>query len=129
VKARVATFYNANPVHYAIVFAVALALGLVAGYALSFIGRIGFFAIILTVFVGPLIGGIVAEAIRRVMGRTRGQYFWLAAAIGLVVGAAYFILAPVLFGLLAGSPGVLFALIPVLGLGLAVSTLIARVRI
>jgi hypothetical protein len=129
VKARVATFYNASPVHYVIVAGVALVLGVVAGLALRLVGGIGFFSIILTLFAGPLIGGIIAEGIRRVLGKTRGQYFWLAAAIGTVVGAAWFVVLPVLAQFLAGSPGALFALIPVVGLGLAVSTLVARMRI
>ena len=129
VKARVATFYNATSMHYAIVAVTALALGVVSGIALSFIGRIGFFSIILTIFAGPFIGGLVAEAIRRVLRRTRGQYFWLAASIGLVIGAAWFTLLPALGGLLSGSLGGLFGLIPALGLVLAVSTLIARMRI
>lgn len=129
VKARVATFYNASPVHYVIVALVALALGVAAGLGLSLLGRIGFFSIILTMFAGPALGGVVAEVIRRVLGRTRGQYFWLTAAIATVVGAAYFTVLPPLFLLLAGSPNALFALIPVLGLFLAVSTLIARMRV
>jgi hypothetical protein len=129
VKARVATFYNATPVHYAIVAVVALVLGIVAGFALSFVGRIGFFSIILTMFAGPAIGGIIAEVIRRVMGKTRGQYFWLTAAIAMVVGAAYFTVLPVLAGFVLGSPNAIWGLIPVLGLALAVSTLVARMRI
>jgi hypothetical protein len=129
VKARVATFYNASPVHYVIVALVALALGAVAGLALRFIGSIGFFAIILCVFAGPIIGGVIAEGIRRVLGKVRGQYFWLVAAIATVVGAAYFTVLPPLFLFLAGSPSALFALIPILGLVLAVSTLVARMKI
>jgi hypothetical protein len=125
VKARVATFYNATPIHYVIVAAISFVLGIVAGFALRLVGNIGFFAIILSLFAGPIIGGVVAEAIRRVMPRTRGQYFWLAAAVGLVVGAAIPLL-PLLFQILAGN---IFALIPLVGLGIAVSTLIARMRI
>src|SRR6266542_2828821 len=81
VKARVATFYNARVEHYVIVAVVALVLGAVAGFVLSFLGRIGFFAIIITLFAGPIIGGVAAEVIRRALPRVRGQYFWLTAAI------------------------------------------------
>ena len=129
VKARVATFYNASIEHYVIVAVVAAVLGAIAGFALRLIGSIGFFAIILTIFAGPAIGGLIAEAIRRVLGRRRGQYFWLTAAIAVVVGAAYFTVLPVLFVLIAPSLNALFGLIPVLGLVLAVSTLVARMRI
>jgi uncharacterized membrane protein YeaQ/YmgE (transglycosylase-associated protein family) len=129
VKARVATFYNAGMEHYVIVAVLALVLGVVAGYALNFMGRIGFFAIILTLFVGPLIGGIVAEVIRRVLGKRRGQYFWLVAAIAMVIGASVFTVLPALFGLLSMSINAIYSLIPLVGLGLAVSALIARMRI
>src|SRR5215831_11746301 len=50
VKARVATFYNARVEHYVIVAAIALILGVVAGFILRFLGSIGFFAIILVLF-------------------------------------------------------------------------------
>ena len=129
VKARVATFYNAKPEHYSLVGFVAVLLGAAAGFVLRLAGGIGFFAIIITLFAGPAIGGLVAEAIRRVMGKTRGQYFWLAAAIAFVVGAIPFTVLPVLAAFLVFSPNALFALIPVVGVGLAVSTMIARMRI
>jgi hypothetical protein len=129
VKARIATFYNAKPEHYALVAVVAVVLGAIAGFVLRLAGGIGFFSIIITLFAGPAIGGLVAEAIRRVLGKVRGQYFWLAAAIAFVIGGAYFTVLPVLVLFLAVSPNALFALIPVVGLGLAVSTMIARMRI
>ncbi len=129
VKARVATFYNARVEHYVIVAVVAFVLGVVSGFALNILGNIGFFAIILILFGGPIIGGVVAEVIRRVLGRTRGQYFWLTAAIAMVVGALFTILPALLRFLFVPSIGSLFALIPVVGLGLAVSTLIARMRV
>jgi len=128
VKARVATFYTAGPRQYALAILVAFVLGVGIGFVLQLVGRIGFFALILTIFIGPAAGGLVAEAIRRVNGKERGQYIWLAAAIAMAVGAAYFTVLPVLFALLVGSPGFIFALIPVAGLVLAVTTLVARLR-
>lgn len=129
VKARVATFYNAKPEHYSLVGFITVLMGAVGGFVLQLAGSIGFFAIIIVLFAGPAIGGLVAEAIRRIMGKTRGQYFWLVAAISFVIGAVPFTLLPV-FALLARfSPSALFALIPVVGVGLAVSTMVARMRI
>jgi hypothetical protein len=131
VKSRVATFYNAKPEHYIVAALIAFVLGIGVGIALQLVGRIGFFAIILTIFIGPAAGGLVAEAIRRAlkaMGNARGQYIWLTAAIAMVVGAAFFTVLPPLFALLAGSPGFLFALIPLAGLVMAVGTLVARMR-
>ncbi len=131
VKARVATFYNARVEHYVVVAVLAFVLGIGAGFALNFMARIGFFALILILFGGPIIGGIVAEVIRRVLGRTRGQYFWLTAAVAMVAGASIFTILPILASLLLAGPSLnlLFALIPLVGLGLAVSTLVARMRI
>ena len=128
VKARVASFYTAGPKQYILAVLIAFVLGIGIGFVLQLVGRIGFFALILTIFIGPAAGGLVAEAIRRVNGKERGQYIWLFAAIAMGVGAAYFTVLPVLFALLAGSPGFIFALIPVAGLALAVTTLVARLR-
>lgn len=131
VKSRVATFYNAQPQHYIVAALIAFVLGIGVGIALQLVGRIGFFAIILTIFVGPAAGGLVAEAVRRTlkaMGNARGQYIWLTAAIAMVIGAAFFTVLPPLFALLAGSPNFIFALIPAAGLVMAVGTLVARMR-
>ena len=132
VKARVATFYNAGAQHYIVTALIALALGAVAGLALQLVGNVGFFAIILTLFVAPLAGGLIAEAIQRVlraMGKARGQYVWLVAAISVTAGAAIFVILPALVLLLTGSPAALFALIPLVGLAITVSTMVARLRI
>jgi len=63
------------------------------------------------------------------LGKNRGQYFWLTAAIAVVVGAAYFIILPPLLGLLGGRVNLIAALIPGIGLALLVSAMIARMRI
>jgi hypothetical protein len=131
VKARVARFYNAKPEHYIVAGLIALALGAGLGFVLQLVGGIGFFALILTFFIGPAAGGLIAEAIRRTlkaMGNVRGQYTWLVAAICTVIGASFFVLLRPLLLLLAGSPNFLFALIPAVGLVLAVGTLVARLR-
>jgi len=129
VKGRVAMFYNAHPVHYAIVAAIALMGGLLAGLALQLIGRIGFISLIIMFVAAPAIGAGIAEVVRRALGKNRGQYFWLTAAIAVVVGAAYFIILPPLLGLLGGRVNLLAALIPGIGLALLVSAMIARMRI
>ena len=129
VKGRVALFYNANPVHYATVAAVALVGGVVAGLGLRLIGSIGFFSLIIMFVAAPAIGAGIAEVIRRALGKNRGQYFWLTAAIAVVVGAAYFIILPTLFGLLGGRVNLISAIIPIIGLGLLVSAMVARMRI
>ena len=125
VKGRIAASYNAGPQHYIVAGVIALVLGVVAGFGLGFVSRVGFFGFILMTFVGPAAGGIIAEAIRvplKNMGKARGQYIWLVAAICVGVGAA-------LFALLAGSWGIIGNLIGLYGLGVTIATLIARLRI
>ena len=132
VKGRIAASYNAGPQHYVVAGVIALVLGIVAGFALSFVSQVGFFGFILMTFVGPAAGGIIAEAIRvplKNMGKARGQYIWLVAAICVGVGAAPFLLLPALLSLLAGSLGIIGSLIGLYGLGVTIATLIARLRI
>lgn len=129
IKARVATFYTAQPIHYVIAAAVSLALGAAGGFVLRLASSVGLFAIILTIFLGPALGGIAAEAVRRALQKTRGQYMWVVAPAALAVGAAYFTVLPPLLLALAGSPSFLYALIPLGGLALAVSTMAARLRV
>ena len=131
VKGRIALAYNANTSHYVVAMLIALALGAVAGFALSLVSRVGFFSIILMTFAGPIAGGAIAEAVRRTlkaMGKARGQYIWLAAAIAVGVGASPFILIPALLGLLGGGFN-LSPLISIYGLVVTIGTLIARLRI
>lgn len=130
VKARVATFYTAGMEHYVIATLIALVGGVISGFALRLASSIGFFSFILMTFIGPAIGGVIAEAIRRVVKKNRGQYMWLTCGIAVVIGAAYFLIAPLLFGLSRGAAGsLLFELIPLYGLFLVVSTLAARLRV
>jgi len=129
IKARVSTFYTAGPQHYVVAVVIAIVLGIGVGLALQLVGQVSFFGLILILFVGPAAGGLVAEAIRRANGRQRGQYIWLAAAIGLAIGATPFTVLPALLALLVGSPGFIFALIPVAGLALAAGALVSRLRL
>ena len=64
---------------YAIAVAVALPLGLVAGWLVP---DLGWFAL----FLGPLIGVGIAEAASWAVRRRRGQYMWLVVAGCIVLG-------------------------------------------
>jgi hypothetical protein len=129
VKARVATFYTAGVKEYALAIIVAFVLGIGVGFVLRLVGSIGLFSLILTIFIGPAAGGLVAEVVRRLVGKNRGQYIWLASAIALVAGSAIFTIVPPLALLLSGSSRFLFALIPAAGVVMAASTLAVRLRI
>ncbi|MCX6018156.1 MAG: hypothetical protein NTZ50_06555 [Chloroflexi bacterium] len=75
----------------------------------------------------PAAGAGIAEVVRRVFKRIRGQYFWLAAAVGVGLGAAVVVAGPLL-ALLAGRFPSLMSFLPLLGLGVLISALIARLR-
>jgi len=128
VKARVATFYNATPLQHAAVFGMTLVLGVAVGIGLRLISGISFFSIIILMTAGPAAGAGIAELVRRAFKGVRGQYFWAASAAGIIIGAGVLVVFPLLLMLLSGSLPSLGVLIQLLGLGLVVSTLIARLR-
>jgi hypothetical protein len=132
VKGRRARYFNAKPGDDLITAAVAGVSGVIAGFLLSLLGGVifGFYLVFLA---GPALGGLVAEAIRRVLRKRRSQNQWLIAAIALVVGGLIIPLAPVLLGILVGARGaglnLLGLAVPGIGLALAAGTLVARLRI
>lgn len=127
-----AGYYSATVVDYVIAFVVALVLGSIGAVAMSLF-NLGFFSIIIAIFVGPIAGGIVSEVIRRVTSKRRGRYLALAACAALVLGAAAVLFVPALPFLLRGRPDVLVRVIANIGfwifLAVAVSTLYARLRV
>ena len=75
-------FYTAKPTDYVIATVVAFIIGLPAGYLLP---RLGLFIII----IGTIpVGGFIGEIVHRAVGRRRGQYTWVFAALGIVLAAA-----------------------------------------
>lgn len=76
-----AAFYDATPVEYGIAVVVTLVLAVVAGVIMSHLGW--FFAI----FLGPVIGGLIAEAVRLATSRRRGRWIAPVVAVCIVVGA------------------------------------------
>jgi hypothetical protein len=129
VKARVATFYNANWLHHLGVGGIGLIGGVLGSIALNLVGRIGFYGIVLTIMAAPAIGAGFAEVVRKIFGKTRGQYFWLAAAIGIGLGAIPVLGIPLIVGVLSGSFSTIWSLIPIAGLVMLIGTVIARMRI
>jgi hypothetical protein len=87
--------HSLTPAQFGAGAAVALGAGTVAG----FVGlQLGF---LLSVCIGPFIGGLLGEAVMRVTGYKRGPLMWLLVGGGIVVGV---LMAAVLqFLLLPGS--------------------------
>ena len=125
VRGQQAVFQTAVWYDYAIGAAVALVL---SGIMTPFGGRLGLFAI----FLGPLAGTIVAEAVRFAVRKRRGRYFAELVSGAMIVGALPILLVPLLLGILFGGSrglGGFFSLIwPAVFLTLAVGTAYARLR-
>jgi hypothetical protein len=106
VNAQQQAFYAGfRPGYYVIAGIVALPLSLMAGWLIP---RLGWYAI----FLGPIVGGGIAEASRWAIGRKRGAYTWLVVCGSIVVGALPTILLSLLsfVGLMVSAPGVLASL-------------------
>jgi hypothetical protein len=72
------------------------------------------------VFIGPAVGGLIAEAIRRAVNKRRARAMKWVAAVAFLVG----VLAPAV--LLFGLQALLIFWVVLLAAGLAASTLYAR---
>ncbi len=115
-----------RPVHYLIAALVAFPLGLVGG---ALIPALGWFAI----FLGPLAGIGIAEAVRWAIRRRRGPHTWLVVAACILVADGPWLLLAFFPALLTSSePASLFAVWPLLWhivylIG-AISAAVARLR-
>lgn len=95
VNAQQRVFYaDFKGTHYLIAAVVALPLSLVAGWLVP---RLGWY----TIFLGPVVGGGMSEAVRWAIGRRRGRYTWLIVCGSILVG---------------GLPTLLISLLSFLGL-------------
>ncbi len=122
VNQQQAIYFNSQPADPLIAAGVAGALGVVLGVPIYlFLGIFGLFSLIAAIFVGPAIGGLVAEAVRRSVGRRRGRYQKYIAAGAWIAGL---IAAGVLLVMLA--PVRIFRLDVLLAAVLAVSAITAR---
>ncbi len=119
------SFYTASTADYPIAALVSFVVAAVAAPIAGLLaGSLGFWGFWIAFLVGPVAGGILAEIIRRVVGRRRGRYLWLIASVGTVLGV------------IAGNVGLLLwaGMFPLLNLpmllflALALSTVYARLR-
>jgi len=116
-------FYTGGGLDYIIAVVVALPLSLVAAAIFTFIiAKIGFFSWIISFIAAPATGGIIAEAVRRAVGRRRSRHLSTVVAACLVLGVIPFLLLMLLGGNLFGLivPGIL--------LFFGVGAIIARLR-
>lgn len=125
VQQQQAIYFNATPADPLIAAGVAGALGIVLGIPIYlFLGIFGLFSLIAAIFVGPAIGGLVAEGVRRGVGRRRGRYQKYIAAGAWIAGLILAGMLLVVLGVVA--PVRLFRLDVLLAAVLAVSAITAR---
>ncbi len=122
-------YFNAIPIDYVIVGAITLPLSYIAALIVP---RLFWLAI----FVGPIVGGIIAEAIRVATKKRRGRYTWIVALACLVMASLIPMWPTITFvlgGGLAFEPQLggsilLNAGLDVIYVVLAAGTLVARLR-
>jgi len=125
-RGRQARFEQARATDYVIASVVSL----VGGGMASILPLLGSWWFIL--FLSPLAGTLLAELVWRLVGRRYGRYLWWIVAGGLVVGALPVLgltMLRLLGGTQAGWWGLQGLLIWCLHVGLAVGTVMARLRL
>jgi hypothetical protein len=126
VSGQQGVFYSATKTHQVAGSVVALLLGLLLGAVAYFAGQLSWLAL----FIAPVAGGIVGEAIFRASGRKRARRFdWIGSGL-VAVGAllAFLVLYFILRVLLRGYFDLWSLLWGLLFIGLAVGTVYARLK-
>ena len=103
VRGQQKVFNTARWYDYPLAFAIAAGLAYVGS---RFVPAMGFF----TIFVAPIIGVIIAEAIRFITGRRRSKRLYQLTAVGAGLGSLPLLLL-MLLGLGGGGFGFLFSLL------------------
>ena len=130
VRGQQSVFETATKLDYVLAFVIA-AIG--TAMATGVLNLIGFWGI----FVAPIVGGALAEAVRYAVRRRRGLKLPLTAAIGAIVGVLLNLIVPVFNAILIFTSDVGVNLLAAVGLqlvwplvygGLIASTLYYRLR-
>lgn len=96
-------YFNAETRDYPIAFGVSMIVTAIAAPLAGFlIGRFGFFGLLIAFFLGSSAGGILAQIIRRAVGKRRGRYLRHWALAGVIMGLL--VSGPILGLVLVGWP-------------------------
>jgi len=121
IRGQQAVYFNAvtadNPIAFGVGFGVAAVAAPIVGLL---IGSFGFFGLIIAFIGGSSAGSILAQIIRKAVGRRRGRYLRHFAMAGVILGV---IVGNGAAGLIFfGNPFALFSLVTLVFTGLALAT-------
>jgi hypothetical protein len=123
VRQQQKTFDTANSIDYVIAIAIALILAFIGSMIVLNVRLIGFF----TIFLAPVAGIVIAEAIRRAIQRRRSKRLFQATAVATAVGGLLPVLSVLaLTGLSIGLGSLFFFLWPIVYTVLVTSTVYYR---
>ena len=98
-------FNTAEWYDYLIGFTVSAVLSGIASVLLSLLSFIGFFMFFLLLTAAPIVGAIIASAVQASVRKHRSKSLFIAAAVGVVIGAVpislFLLLTKSIFGLIA----------------------------
>jgi hypothetical protein len=83
---------------YVLGFGIASILSLAASLIFAFVTRFGIFGFFLVIPGGPIVGGIIAEAVRFVINRRRARSLFVTIGVAAALGAVPVILYSIFFG-------------------------------
>lgn len=121
---RGSPLYQISPIRLMLSAIAGLITGLIGAWMMT---MLGFFVF----FVGPLYGGLVAEAVLRAAGRKRGQALEIIGVGSIALGALWTCLPRLMLFLHAGATAPLSGLSlawPIVGFALALSACYSRLK-
>ena len=90
VRGQQKVFDTAHNFDYPIAFVIAAALTFLGSLIIPYLG-------FLALFLGPLIGGVAAEAVRTAVGRRRSNTLFVSAAVGAAVGCGVLVFRSLIY--------------------------------
>ncbi len=121
-RARRPRNYQVTAGTLVLVIPVALVAGLVVTFLASLLlGMSGFFGFLIAFLLGPVSGEAFVRLLDRLTKAKRGKEMQIAVGVSLGLGAAPWLLLPLLFGLIPSLSLILF-------MGLSIATAVARLR-
>ena len=138
VRGQQSIYFTGSTSDLAIGAAVALVLSAIVGaIAFTFLGIFGFFSFLIAFFLGPVVGGLLAEAVRQAVRRRRARYLREVVIVATIAGillGGLLLFAPAVFSgaplavVLASLPRLLVRLDVLLFTVLILTTIYARLQ-